>query len=115
MNLKGQISAGMAKISKTVKNGADNWELDGKIAEQKNKIKGLKKEILNLVMVRLDAGDEMYPEIMERYAAILKAKEAIEALEKERKTTKTVCPNCGAKTSVEMNYCGQCGVNINEE
>ena len=53
-------------------------------------------------LVRLEAGDEMSPEIMERYSAIKEAKEMIETMEKEKKRTTIVCMECGAKTSVDI-------------
>lgn len=115
MNLTGKLNAGMANFAQSMKNGADNCKLDGKIAEQQRKIKGLIKEIGNLAVMRLDAGDEMSPEIMERYAAIKEAKEMISELEKERKVSSAVCPSCGAKTSIGMKYCGKCGANMMEE
>lgn len=109
MSLTGKLNAGMSSVVKTMKNGVDNCKLDGKIAEQQNKIKTLTGEIGNLVIIRLEAGDEMSPEIMERYALIQEARELIKTLEKEKKVTKSVCPKCGAKTSVSMSYCGKCG------
>lgn len=114
MNLTGKMNAEMANFAQSMKNGADNCRLDGKIVEQQKKIKELIKEIGNLAMVRLEAGDEMSPEIMERYSAIKEAKERISELEKERKVSSTVCPSCGAKTSVAMKYCGKCGANMTE-
>lgn len=115
MSFAGKVNAGMASFTTAMKNGVDNSKLDGKIAEQENKIKELTKEIGNLVILRLEAGDEMSPEIMERYAAIQGAQEKIAALEKERKVTKVVCPHCGAKTSMDMKYCGKCGAVMTEE
>lgn len=112
MSLTGKLNAGMSSVAKNMKNGVDNCKLDGKIVEQQNKIKELAGEIGNLVIVRLEAGDEMSPEIMERYAVIQEAREIIKTLEKEKKVTKAVCPKCGAKTSVSMSYCGKCGSNI---
>ena len=114
MSFTGILNAGMANLTATMKYSVDNCKLDGKITEQKTKIKELTKEIGNLVIVRLEAGDEMAPEIMERYAAIQEAKDKIETLEKERKTVKVVCPSCGAKTSMEMKYCGRCGAKMAE-
>lgn len=115
MNVTGKLNAGMSSIVKSMKNGADNCKLDGKIAEQQKKIKILTKEIGNLALVRLEAGDEMCPEIMERYSAIKEAKEMISTLEKEKKTIIVMCPNCGAKTSADMKYCGACGTSIMAE
>lgn len=112
MSFTGKLNAGMSGIARSMKNGADNCKLDGKIADQQKKIKVLTKEIGNLVLLRLEAGDEMSPEIMERYQAILEAKEEIETLEKDRKVTRIVCPDCGAKTSANMKYCGKCGAEI---
>lgn len=114
MNLTGKMNAGMANFAQSMKNGADNCKLDGKIAEQQRNIKRLIKEIGNLAVVRLEAGDEMSPEIMERYSAIKEAKEKISELEKGRKVSSAVCPSCGAKTSIGMKYCGKCGANMTE-
>lgn len=115
MNFTGSVNAGMAKIVESMKNGVDNCKADGKIAEQQKKIKILTREIGNLAVVRLEAGDEMCPEIMERYSAIKAAKEMISALEGEKKAVTALCPKCGAKTSVDMKYCGVCGANMKEE
>lgn len=114
MSFTGELNAEMSNLANSIKNSADNFKLDGKIAEQQKKIKVLTKEIGSLALVRLEAGDEMCPEIMERYSAICEAREVIAALEKDRKTTKAICPNCGAKTSVDMNYCGRCGTSMKE-
>lgn len=115
MKFTGKLNAGMANFAQSMKNGADNCKLDGKIAEQQRKIKELIKEIGNLAVLRLEAGDEMSPEIMERYSAIKEAKEKISELETERKVSSAVCPSCGAKTSVGMKYCGRCGASMMEE
>lgn len=114
MNFTGTVNAGMAKFAKSMKNGVDNCKVDGKIAEQQKKIKVLTKEIGNLALVRLEAGDEMCPEIMERYSAIREAEKMISALEKEKKRTTAVCQECGAKTSADMKYCGRCGSRLKE-
>lgn len=112
--LMGTLSASVAGMKKGMQDGVDSCKLEGKIAEQQKKIKRLKKEIGNLVIVRLEAGDEMCPEIMERFQAILEAREEIESLEKGRKIVKIVCPSCGTKTSAKMNYCGKCGSALRE-
>ena len=114
MSFTGKLNAGMTNLTKSMRNGVDNYKVDGKIAEQENRIKALSKEIGNLVLIRLEAGDEMSPEIMERYVAIKEAKEIITSLENEKVKTTVVCPNCGAKTSMEMNYCGKCGASVKE-
>lgn len=112
--IMGTFSAGMASMKKSMQSGVDSYKLEGKIAEQQKKIKALTKEIGNLAIIRLEAGDEMSPEIMERYHAILEAKAEIETLEKERRVLKIACPNCGTKTSVKMNFCGKCGAALKE-
>ncbi len=104
----------MSNIARSMKNGVDNCKIEGKIAEQQMKIKSLTKEIGNLAVIRLDEGDEMSPEIMERYQAIKDAREAIDNLKQEKKYSKVTCPNCGEKTSAEMNYCGKCGANLKQ-
>lgn len=114
MKFTGKLNAGMTSFAQSMKNGADNCKLDGEIAKQQKKIKELIKEIGNLAVVRLEAGDEMSPEIMERYVAVKEAKEKISELEKERKISSAVCPSCGAKTSIGMKYCGKCGANMME-
>lgn len=116
MSFTGTANAGMTKFAKSMKNSVDNYKVDGKIAEQQKMIKVLTREIGNLAVVRLEAGEEMSPEIMERYAAIKEAKEMIAELEKDKnkKRTTIVCPECGAKTSVSMRYCGVCGAGLKE-
>lgn len=109
MDVTGTINAGMTKVVRCMKNGVDNCKTDGKIAEQQKRIKSLTKEIGNLVLVRLEAGDEMSPEIMERYEAIKVAKEEIAVLESGKKKSTVICQGCGAKTSIDMKYCGVCG------
>ena len=118
MNITGTINAGVTKMTGCMKNGVNNCKVDGKIAEQQKMIKTLAREIGNLTMVRLEAGDEMCPEIMERYEAIKLAKQEIITLEGEKKKTritKTICQVCGAKTSVDMKYCGVCGTALQEK
>jgi len=114
MNITGTINAGMSKMARGMRNSVDNCKTDGRIAEQQKIIKALTKEIGNLVLIRIEAGDEMSPEIMERYEAIIEAKEKITALEGEKKKTTTRCEECGAKTSIGMKYCGMCGTSLKE-
>ena len=114
MDVTGTISAGMEKTVKSMKNGVDNCKKGGKIAEQQKKIKALTKEIGNLALLRLEAGDEMSPEIMERYEAIKAAKTEIAVLESGKKKSTVICQECGAKTSIGMKYCGACGTCLQE-
>lgn len=115
MNFTGTINSGMSKLSRSMKNGVDNCKLNGKIADEQKKIKMLTREIGSLAIVRLEAGDEMCPEIMERYTAIKEAKEKIAEIEKGRKRSTIVCQDCGAKTSINMNFCGSCGAELKKE
>lgn len=110
--IMGTLSAGVANMKKGMQSGVDSCKLEGKIAEQQKLIKKLTKEIGNLAIVRLEAGDEMCPEIMERFHAIKEAQAEIEVLEKGRKVVKVVCQSCGHKTSAKMNYCGKCGTSL---
>lgn len=114
MNITGTINAGMTKMASSMRNGVDNCKVDGKIAEQQKKIKDLTREIGNLALVRLEAGDEMSPEIMERYEVIKAAKAEIENLQGGKKKPTVICQECGAKTSVDMKYCGVCGSCLQE-
>ena len=114
MSFTEKLNEEVSNIARTMKNGVDNCKIEGKIAEQQLKIKSLTKEIGNLAVLRLDERDEMSPEIMERYEAIKVARETIEKLKGEKKYSKVECPNCGEKTSAEMNYCGKCGANLKE-
>ena len=114
MNITGTVNAGMRKMADGMKNGVNNYKVDGKIAEQQKRIKILTKEIGNLALVRLEAGDEMFPEIMERYEAIKMAKEEIAVLNGEKKKTNVICQKCGTKTVIEMKYCGMCGAELQE-
>ena len=114
MDITGTINAGISKMVRSMRNGVDNCKMDGEIAEKHKLIKSLTREIGNLVLVRLEAGDEMSPEIMERYEAIKVAKEGILILESEKKKSTIICQECGSKTSVDMKYCGKCGICLEE-
>ena len=114
MDITGTINAGMSKMARSMRNGVDNCKADGKIAEKQKLIKSLTREIGNLALVRLEAGDEMSPEIMERYETIKAAKEEISVLESEKKKSTIICQECGSKTSVDMKYCGKCGTCLQE-
>ena len=111
----GTLNAGLESVKKGVQDGADNYKIEGKIIEQKKEIKRLTKEIGTLAILRLEAGDIMSPEIMERFDAIKAAQAEIEALENSRKTVKIVCENCGSKNSKKMNFCGQCGAALKKD
>ena len=115
MDVTGTINASMTKLARSMKNSVDNCKIDGKIAEKQKMIKVLTKEIGNLALVRLEAGDEMCPEIMERYEAIKSANNEISILQSEKRKSIVICPECGEKTSVEMKYCGVCGTRLQEE
>ena len=41
-------------------------------------------------------------------------KKIISVLESEKKITTALCPKCGAKTSIDMKFCGVCGANMKE-
>ena len=114
MDVTRTINAGMSKMARSMRNGVDNCKTDGKIAEKQKLIKSLTREIGNLALVRLEAGDEMSPEIMERYEAIKVAREEIVVLESGKKKSTVICQECGAKTSVDMKYCGVCGTCLQE-
>ena len=114
MDITGTINAGMSKMARSMRNGVDNCKTDGKIAEKQKLIKSLTREIGNLTLVRLEAGDEMSPEIMERYEAIKLAKEEIVVLGSGKKKSAVICQECGNKTSVDMKYCGVCGTCLQE-
>lgn len=114
MSFVGKFNAGMTSMARGMKNGADNCKLEGKVAEQEKLIKNMTKEIGTLVLIRLEAGEQMSPGIMERFEMIQNAKAEIELIKKERKVTKVVCPHCGEKTSADMKYCGHCGCSLEE-
>ena len=114
MDITGTINAEMSKMARSMRNGIDNCKTDGKIAENQKLIKSLTKEIGNLALIRLEAGDEMTPEIMERHEAIKAAKEEISILKSEKKKLTKICQKCGFKTSVDMKYCGKCGTCLQE-
>ena len=39
----------------------------------------------------------------------------IAILQSEKKKSTIICPECGAKTVIEMNYCGACGSCLSKE
>ena len=114
MDVTGTINAGMSKMIRGMKKSVDNCKINGMVVEKQKMIKSLTKEIGNLALIRLEAGDEMSPEIMERYEAIKEAKEEIAVLNSEKKKTNVICPKCSAKISIDMMYCGMCGVQLHE-
>jgi hypothetical protein len=115
MEFTEKLNAGVASLANTIKTGIDTCAAEGKILEQQKKIKQLTKEIGNLVVVKLDEGEEMSPEIMERYEAIVEIRDAIDALEKGKSNAGApadVCPKCGGKISEGMKFCGNCGADL---
>ena len=104
----------MTSVANTMKNGVDNYKIDGQIAKQERVIKQMTKEIGTLTLVNLDAGEEMSPEIMERYSVIKEARAEIEALQDNKNVDTQVCPKCNKKTSMDMKYCGHCGTKFEE-
>lgn len=113
MSIAGTINAGVSKAAKCVKDGMDNCKIDGQIAEWQKRIKTLTKEIGNLAIIRLEAGDQMSPEIMERYEAIKEARAMIEELDSSKvKDEGTYCPACGMKAPEGMKFCGACGTSL---
>jgi hypothetical protein len=113
MEFTDKLNEGMATIAGTFRSGVGNARTEGKILEQKKRIKNLTREIGKLAVVKLDEGEEMTPAIMERYAAIIEARSEIEVLEKGRElTSEPVCPNCGEKITEGMRYCGNCNADL---
>ena len=98
-----------ASAINTVKNTTENTMIEGKIIGEEKKIKTLTAEIGNLILLRLDAGEQMGPGIMERYAAIESARKEIKAATAEMPKAKATCAVCSAKTVPGMQYCGVCG------
>lgn len=112
MSITGKMNAGMKSIVTGFKNSIDNAKIEGQISEEEKKIKVLKREIADLVLVKLDACEEFAPEIMERYEGIITARESIEILKSSKQERYVVCEECGAKTSKNMQYCGKCGTKL---
>ncbi|MBR1816719.1 MAG: hypothetical protein IJ763_08460 [Lachnospiraceae bacterium] len=113
-NFTGKMSAGLAGTAQAMKNGKDNFKLNGQIAEQEKMIKNLTNELGNLVLIQLDAGEKFNPAVMERYEAIKEARQVIETTSSAKKVKKMICPKCGSKTATGMNYCGVCGAKITD-
>lgn len=109
MNMTGKFNAGIENIANAMKASNENYKIDTKIAQQEKMIKKMSQEIAKLTLVRLDAGDQMSPEIMERYAMIVEARKQIEALKQDKPVNHTKCPHCNAKNMLGMKYCGSCG------
>lgn len=109
MKFAGKMNEMTTSAINTMKNSAESLKLEGRIAGEEKKIRALITEIGNLTLLRLDAGEQMSAEIMERYAAIEAARKKIMAATEEIPVTKVVCPVCGAKTASGMHYCGACG------
>jgi hypothetical protein len=112
MEFTDKLNEGVATLTNTVKSGVDTCLLEGKILDRKKKIRQLTKEIGNLAIVKLDEGEEMSPEIMERYSAIVEMRKEIADLEKGKDSANPICPKCGAKILEGMKYCGNCGASL---
>ena len=108
-NVMGKCYAGMGSMVKGVKRTNFNWKQDGKAAEAEKTIHTLTREIGNLTVVMLDGDRTVGPDIKERYAAILEARQLMAEAEAGKTKSKTVCPHCGKKSSAGMYYCGWCG------
>ena len=84
----GKCLAGMASAAGSVKTSMSNTKQDGRIVDLERRIAALTSEIGSLTLLRLDAGDSGSDQttrpIMERYEAILEAREAITAAEGEK-------------------------------
>lgn len=114
MNMTGKFNAGIESIANAMKISNENYKIDAKIAQQEKMIKKMSQEIAKLTLVRLDAGDQMSPEIMERYAVIKEARAQIEALKQDKPVNHVKCPHCQAKNMVGMKFCGSCGEKLEE-
>ena len=114
LSITGNFYADMAGIADLIKGSADDYILDGNIVEQQKIIRKLTEEIGNLTLLKLEEGEEMSPEVMERYEVIKEAKQKIEEMKADKKTVFVECPECGAKASVNMKYCGSCGSALNK-
>jgi ribosomal protein L37AE/L43A len=112
MQFTDRLNEGVATVASTVKSGVDTCLQEGKILDKKKKIRKLTKEIGKLTVLRLDDGEGMAPEIMERYSAILEARREIEEIESGNDSSVVVCPKCGAKVADGMSFCGNCGAEI---
>ena len=114
MNLTGRFYTDMAGIADFLKTNADDCQLDMKIAEQQRIIRKLTEEIGNLAVLKLEEGEEMSPEIMERYEVIKAAKQKIDEMRADKKAASQECPKCGAKVAAGMKFCGECGSPLNK-
>ena len=114
MNLRERFYSDLAGMSDFLRTNADDCQIDLKIAEQERLIRKLTSEIGNLAVLNLDNGEEMSPEIMERYEIIKTAKQKIEEMRADKKSASRECPKCGAKVPSGMKYCGECGSPLNK-
>jgi hypothetical protein len=115
MNLIGEINAGIESVAQSMKDSIKNSKLDGMIVAEERKIKNLTIEIGNLAVHRLDMSEHMTPDIMERYARITAARQAIKSAEAKKSPGKPECPKCGAKSGADLLYCGVCGELLGEK
>jgi hypothetical protein len=109
MKLIGEINAGIESAAQSMKDSFKNSKLDGKIVAEERRVKTLTAEIGNLTVHKLDSGEQMTPDIMERYVKITAARQEIRTAAAKKYSGKAVCPKCCAKIEAEMLYCGICG------
>lgn len=109
MKFTGKVSSGMSSAGQSMKNSVESYKLAGVVATEEKKICALTAEIGRLALLQLDAGDQMGPQMMERYTAIDAARQRVKTATAEMPTSKVICPKCSGKTILGMQFCGNCG------
>ena len=105
----GACGAATVRAWDGMKRTAGNARQNSAISEQEAKIKRMTAEIGRLAVLELDRGAKAGDAIMERYRAILEARDEITQAQGQKVRTAVVCPHCGKKSASGMKYCGWCG------
>ena len=133
MAWKEKLSNLATTVGGRANNAIENGKLGLKINGEERKIADYTLHIGELIVERLDAGDESYgDEIAALYASILASRDVIAAARADIEVNKqasevlkqayaaeatadAVCPSCGGSVGPDANFCPQCGAKIEVE
>lgn len=118
------LAAGAAnKANAAIENGRLNLKISG----EEKKIDTYTLNIGQLMLDKLDAGEQFDDEVMALYASIQASRQVITAARAEIEANRQAedaeaepadgpfCPNCGKPVSGEDRFCAQCGAKLQAE
>ena len=106
----------------------ESGRLNLKINNEDKKIVEQTIRIGEYFLEKLDAGEELAPEVMELYAPIVASRKAIDAYRADLAANKPQpaesapetlaevlsCPTCGTRVTADAKFCPQCGTKLEQ-